>query len=107
MKRLILSILAAATFTLGAMPTTAEACGGYARFDPVEEQIRLVVTEHFSKVRSAVRVQAVAQVRHDASRAFATVWFIDRRERRFSQELRLAPRGDAWVVVGGSQVSRV
>lgn len=108
MKRLILSLTAAAILTLGATPTPAEACGGgYARFDPVEHQIQLVVTEHFSKNRAAVQIQRIAQVRYDAREAFATVLFVDRRQRVLSQDVRLMPRGNTWIVVGGTQPSIV
>ena len=108
MKRLILGISAAAILTLGAVPNVAEACGGgYARFDPIEHQIQLVVTEHFSKNRTAVRLQRIARVSYDDSQARAMVLFVDRRERVLAQELRLAPRGNVWVVVGGSQPSIV
>lgn len=108
MKRLILSLSAAAVLALGAMPNTAEACGGYVpTIDPVERQIQLVVAEHFTKVRSSVRLQRVSQVRYDDAQAIATVIFVDRRQRLLSQDVRLSPRGESWVVVGGSQVSRV
>ncbi len=105
MKEIIFSMLAAATLTLGVAPSTAEACGGYsARIDPVEQQIQLVVNEHFTKVRTAVRVQAVTAVRYDSSAATATVLFVDRRDRQLAQDVRLTMRGTHWAVVGGSSV---
>lgn len=107
MKRVIFGILASVALTLVAVPN-AQACGGYrVQIDPVQQAISVAVYEHFQKVRRSVQYRSITNVLYDTSTAQATVGFVDRNDRNFVQTVRLALRGDVWVVVGGGRPARV
>ncbi|MEM9072170.1 MAG: hypothetical protein AAGE52_26930 [Myxococcota bacterium] len=92
---------------LGGSASSAEACGGYGEFvDPQVTAVEVAVTDHFARSRRSVRVQQVQLAELHSEVAVARVVYVDRRDARFAQNVRLVLRNQQWRVVGGARPVR-